>query len=451
MKTAADPGKNTLSVADAVAIVIGVVIGAGIFRTPSVVAASSGSEELLLLVWAAGGAVSLIGALCYAELASAFPNAGGEYHFMRRAFGGSSGFLFAWARMTVIQTGSIAMLAFLVGDYLTQVHRVGSFSSTFYAGVIIVGLTAVNLVGVRQGKWVQHLFLGSLILGLAVMIAVGFTFGQPMAAHAAAAAPAAPAGMALGKAMIFVLLTYGGWNEAAYLSAEVRETRRNMVRVLLYSIGAITLIYLAINLALLKSLGLASMSGSETVAADLMRLSFGENGARFISLLIALAAFSTMNATIITGARTNYALGRDFGLLRFLGRWRQAGSTPVNALLMQGAIALALVALGTGSRNGFEMMVEYTAPVFWFFFLLTGISLFVLRRREAATPRPFRVPLYPLTPILFCLVCLYMLYSSLTYTGLGSLVGIGVLLSGIPLLLLARSGRNRFSTKGEKP
>ncbi len=452
MKNTADPTRNTLSVLDAVAIVIGVVIGAGIFRTPSVVAASSGSEELLVLVWVAGGLVSLIGALCYAELASAYPNSGGEYHFMRRAFGGSSGFLFAWARMSVIQTGSIAMLAFLIGDYLSQVHRLGPYSSTFYAGVTVIALTAVNIAGVRQGKWVQHLLLGSLVLGLAVVIGAGFTLGQPAAVQAAADTTAAanPAGLALGKAMIFVLLTYGGWNEAAYLSAEVRETRRNMVRVLLYSIGAITLIYLAVNLALLKSLGLAAMSGSETVAADLMRLALGENGARFISLLIAVAAFSTMNATIITGARTNYALGRDFRLLRFLGRWREEGSTPVNALTAQGGIALALVLLGTGSRSGFEIMVEYTAPVFWFFFLLTGLSLFVLRRREPRAARPFRVPLYPLTPLLFCLACLYMLYSSLTYTGAGSLVGVAVLLSGVPLLLLDRAGVTLSRAKGEK-
>ncbi|GAF88145.1 unnamed protein product, partial [marine sediment metagenome] len=168
-------------------------------------------------------------------------------------------------------------------------------------------------------------------------------------------------------AMIFILLTYGGWNEASFLSAEVREPHRNMIRVLFFSIGIITAVYIVINFVFLLGLGLSDMSGSEAAAADLMRRSLGAKGAVFVSLLIVMAVLSTMNGTIITGARTNYALGRDFALFGFLGHWKQRGSTPVNALLLQGAIALVLVLVGTGTRSGFVTMVEYTAPVFWFF------------------------------------------------------------------------------------
>jgi amino acid transporter len=235
--------------------------------------------------------------------------------------------------------------------------------------------------------------------------------------------------------MIFVLLTYGGWNEAAFLSAEVRSTRSSMVRVLLFSIGAVTLIYILVNLALVRGLGLSGMVSSEAVMADLMRNALGSNGARFVSLLILPAALSTMNGAIITGARTGFALGRDHSLFRFLDRWHGYRETPVNALLLQGAIALLLVLLGTGSRDGFVMMVEYTAPVFWFFLLLVGISIVRLRRKHAADERPFRVPLYPFTPLLFCAICAYMLHASLLYTGTGALVGVGVLLTGIPLVL----------------
>ena len=180
------------------------------------------------------------------------------------------------------------------------------------------------------------------------------------------------------------------------------------------------------------------MASSEAVAADLMRRAVGEPGAVFISLLIAVSTLGSTNATIFTGARTNYALGQDFSLFAFLGRWRERANTPTNALLVQGAIALALVLLGTLTRDGFETMVDYTAPVFWFFFLLTGVSLMVLRIREPEVPRPFRVPVYPLTPILFCAICAYLLYSSVAYTGIGALVGIAVLLAGAPLLLLTR-------------
>jgi amino acid transporter len=177
------------------------------------------------------------------------------------------------------------------------------------------------------------------------------------------------------------------------------------------------------------------MAKSQAVAADLMRRAVGEPGAAFISLLIAISALGSMNATIFTGARTNYALGQDFSLFSFLGRWHHRANTPSQALLVQGVISLALVLLGSLTRKGFETMVDYTAPVFWFFFLLSGVSLLVLRVKEPHVPRPFRVPLYPLIPILFCLSCGYLLYSSLVYTGMGAMVGVAVMAVGVLVLL----------------
>lgn len=430
----ADPRK-TLTVADAVAIIVGIVVGVGIFKTPSLVASSSGSEGMLLFAWLLGGVVSLLGALCYAELTTAYPHAGGDYHYLTRAFGNIPGFLFAWARMTVIQTGSIAMVAFLIGDYASEVFPMGSNSASYYAAIIIMLLTGVNVMGIRQGKWMQRILFSTILLGLVFVAVVGYALTQPPPAALPDQTPL-HGNPALGRAMIFVLLTYGGWNEAAYLSAEIRGSSSSMVRVLLISVSLITAVYLIINTVFMNSLGLAAMSSSQAIAADMMDKALGASGVMFISMLVILAALSTMNAAIITGARTNYALGRNFTLLSFLGRWRRQGDTPVNALLLQGGIALLLVALGTGSRSGFVMMVEYTAPVFWFFLLLVGISVFVLRLKDAHTIRPFRVPLYPLTPLMFCAVCVYMLHASLVYTGKGSLLGVGVLLAGIPLILL---------------
>jgi amino acid transporter len=428
---------RTLSVLDAVVISIGVVIGSGIFKTPSLVASNAGSPGMVLLLWLAGGAISLLGALCYAELSSAYPHAGGDYYYLHRAFGRRLSFLFAWARLTVIQTGSITMTAFLVGDYASAVLPLGAYSPSWYAGFIVLLLTAINVIGLRQGKGVQKILLAILYLGLLFVALVGFLLIP--------AKPPVPGasekGASVGLAMIFVLLTYGGWNEAAYLSAEVRQTRNGMLRVLLLSLGAITAIYLIVNFSFLKSLGLPGMAKSEVVAADLLRGVWGENGARFISLLVGIAALGNINGMVITGARTTYALGRDFPLLGFLGRWEAKAATPVNALLVQGAIALALVGLGTGAKGGFVMMVEYTAPVFWFFFILTGVALLVLRRKDPERPPAFQVPLYPIIPLLFILVCLYLLYSSLMYTGTGALVGVGVLAAGVPLLFFGLRGR----------
>ncbi len=432
----AQPNRH-LSVADAVAMIVGVVVGAGIFRTPSLVAANAGSEWAVLLFWAAGGGISLVGALCYAELASAYPHAGGDYHYLRRAFGGGLSFLFAWARVAVIQTGAIAMQAFLIGDYASQVFPLGEYSAAWYAAVVVVALTGANVVGLRAGPWMQNLLSGLILFGLAGICFVGLLW-QPAPPEAPSAGTVRPEFTA-GMAMIFVLLTYGGWNEAAYLSAEIRGQRAAIARALFWSIGIITAVYLLTNLAFLRVLGVGAMSGSEAVAADAMRRIAGEEGARAVSLLIVVAALSTINATIFTGARTNVAFGQDFPTLRALGTWHTRASTPANALWAQGAVTLVLIFLGAFTRDGFATMVEYTAPVFWFFLLMAGVSLFVLRRRDPHTPRPFSVPGYPFTPVLFCLVCFYMLRASIAYTGVGALVGVLVLLLGIPLYLAART------------
>jgi basic amino acid/polyamine antiporter, APA family len=433
------PVRKSLSVTDAVLMIVGIVIGAGLFKTPSIVAAQLGSEWMFLVVWALGGVVSLAGSLCYAELGSTYPHSGGDYHYLTRAFGRGPAFLFAWARMSVVQTGSIAMLAFLIGDYASEVFRLGDYSASHYAAAVIAALTYVNIAGIQPGKSLQKALMVANFIGLALLIGAGLALTPPVQDPVPPSQPTLPGGSSIGGAMIFVLLTYGGWNEAAFLSAEIRDPHRNMARTLIYSIALITAAYLLVNTAFLRGLGFSGVSASGAVAADLMRRFAGENGARFISVLIVLAVLSTINGIVVTGARTSYALGLDFRPFRFLGRWREQTGTPVNALLVQGAVSILLVFLGTGTRSGFVMMVEYTAPVFWLFFLLTGVSILVLRGKEPHTLRPFPVPLYPWTPILFCGVCAYMLHSSLMYTGKGALLGVGVLLAGLPLLFIRSS------------
>jgi amino acid transporter len=422
--------RESLAVTDVVAIVVGIVIGVGIFKTPAMVAANTGSGAQMLLAWLLGGAASLAGALCYAELASTYPHTGGEYHFLTRAFGQHLAFLFAWARMVVLQTGTIALLAIVLGDYASQLATLGHQSSGIYAALVILLMTWVNLRGLQLSKWAQKALALILVLGLVAVIATGLSVPVALASTAASNGHQASA---FGLAMVFVLLTYGGWNEAAYISAEVHDVRRNMMRALVASIAIITVLCLLVNLAYLKALGIDAMSRSNVVAADLMRAAFGEGGADLVSLLIVIATLSSINVTMLTGARANYAMALDFPLFSFLGRWQPRTNAPANALLLQGGIALLLVWLGSLGRSGFEAMVEYLSPVFWLFFLLTGLSLFVLRWREPTVPRPFRVPLYPLTPLLFCLTCAYMLYSSLAYTGFYALVGVAVLGAGLPL------------------
>jgi amino acid transporter len=427
--------KPLLSVWDGMILICGMVIGAGIFKAPSIVAGNTSSGAEFLGAWALGGVISLCGALVYAELATRHPDTGGEYAFLSRGMGRGVAFVFAWSRMTVIQTGAIAAVAFVFGDYASEILRLGNKSSAIYAAIGVVALTALNVAGTLQSKGLQKIMQYLLFAGLAFLIMAGLL--------AAPAKPAAAAsGGSFGLAMIFVLLTFGGWNEAAYLSGEVRDARRNMIRILLFGILTVTVIYLLVNVAYLAALGLGGMKESKAVAADVARLVLGDKGAVLIALIVCLAALTTMNAAIFTGARTTYALGRDFAFFGKLGAWREAGSTPANALLVQGAITLALVMASAVTPDGFSAMVAYTSPVFWTFFLLTAITLFVFRRGHAHAP--FRVPLYPVIPIAFCIACLYMLYSSINYVrfavefGVAVFAGLAIMALGIPLYFIAK-------------
>ncbi|MDO5289883.1 MAG: amino acid permease [Pseudomonadota bacterium] len=435
---------QTLRLREAVAIIVGIVIGAGIFKAPALVAQFTGSTGWMLAAWLAGGAISLMGALCYAELAAAWPHAGGDYHFLYRAWGKRVAFLFAWVRFAVITTGSIALLGFVFGDYMNTVLSLGAHGPAIWGALAIGGLTWVNARGIHASARTQSWLTLAEVLGLVLVVVAGLwlwsdaSHVMPVPAAPAdspAAASAMPSPGMLGLAMVFVLLTYGGWNEAAYLSAELRGSRRGMLHALVISIGLITVLYVLVNLAYVYGLGLQGMAKSEALAADLLRVAFGRTGEATVALMVAVAALTSINATMIVGARTNFAVGRDWPALHWLGRWQGERGVPAVALYAQSAFALALVAFGTRLRAGFQTMVDYTAPVFWSFFLLCTLALIVLRHKEPDTPRPFKVPLYPVLPLLFASVCAYMLWSSLAYVQAGALAGVAVLAVGGLLLL----------------
>lgn len=444
---AADRPRPTLGLADGVTLVVGTVVGAMIFRAPSTVAGATGAVGAMMWAWVAGGLVSLIGALCYAELASAFPHAGGDYHFLSRAYGRATAALYGWARMAVIQSGSIAVLAFVFGDYVAQLAPSDTAGGpALYAALAVAALTATNIAGLRQGVWVQRLLTAAKVIG--VLAIVGLGFGT---APAGGAPPASAGGgsASFGLAMVLVLLTYGGWNEAAYISAELKSVRRTMLATLVLGVGAIVVLYLLVNLAYVRVLGVAGMSASSAVAVDLVRATLGEDWCCALGGLVAIAVLGSMNATVFTGGRSAFALGNDVPLLGALSRWSGKGATPRPALLAQGSLAIVLIVLGGRTRDGFQAMVDYTAPVFWLFFLLVGLSVFVLRHKEPRAVRPFAIPLYPLTPILFCGASAYMLYSSITYAlgemasgrgldGVGAFAGLGILLLGVPVVVSAR-------------
>jgi amino acid transporter len=397
----------------AVALILGMVIGAGIFKTPALVASLSGDVGWTLGVWVLGALISVMGALCYAELCSAYPHAGGDYHFLHRAFGRNVSFLYAWARATIINPGAIALLAFVFGDYFSQVLSLGPYSSALWAIAIVLLLTAVNMLGIHASSRIQLWLTLFEVLGLIAVVVAGFSVeaGDSGGTFFETAPPLSQ----LGLALVFVLLTFGGWSEAAYISAEVRGGPRSIVRVIVISMALLTALFLLVNAALLHGLGLQGLGASKTAAADVLGLAWGPWAQKALGLFVAVAALTSINATMVVGARTKYALGRDWVSLGQLGTWRGQTGSPSRAYALQATISLGLIALGMREADGFSAMVEFTAPMFWSFLLLVGLALMWLRRTDSAAVRPFRVPLYPFTPLVFCAACGFLAYSSVMY------------------------------------
>jgi len=438
-----DAPRRQLTLFDTTCIIVGIIIGAGIYRSSPEIARLTPNTLLLLGLWLLGGLLSLLGALCYAELATAYPKAGGDYVYLTKALGRKVGFLFAWCQLWIVRPGSIGAMAYAFAEYANYVwpqakgDAAGYVLAAYAAGSIVI-LSAVNIVGVREGKWTQNILTTVKVLGLAAIVVIGLLSTGP----AEAASEPAPAEFSLshfGLAMIFVLFVFGGWNEMAYVGAELKNPRKNILRALLLGTIAVALIYVLVNLAFVNALGLAG-ARRPTAAADVLAFALGDWAGKAVSILICVSALGAVNGQILTGARIYYAFGSEHTLYAWLGRWNARTGTPVTSLLIQGAITLALVLWFGLGHSGFESMVIFTTPGFWVFLALVGASLIVLRFRRPNDERPYRVPGYPVTPIIFCMSSLFMVYASLDYAvrngSWEAFWSIAILLAGIALCLV---------------
>jgi len=420
--------KQELTLFDSTCIIVGIIIGAGIYETAPTVAKSLGSGSLVMLIWLAGGFLALTGALCYGELATAYPQAGGDYVYLTRAYGSWAGYMFGWSQLAVVRPGDIALMAFIFARYAQTLYAPRGDSRLLYAAAAIVVLTIINIINVKAGKWTQNLLTMAKILGLVAISVAGLMAPevQPLPVESEVFTWGG-----LQLALILVLFTFGGWNEMAYVAAEIKRPQQNIIRGLLLGTLTVTALYLLINWAFLSALGLKGMSTSKAVAVDVMGRVFPEIAERIIAIIICISALGAVNGLVFTGARISYALGSDHRSFRPLGKWNPRLGTPVWALIVQGGLSLAIV-LVAGS---FINTILYAAPVVWLFFLATALSLFVLRRKEPHIPRPYRVSVYPLVPLIFSLCCLFMLYSAaafaLGHRPVGLLVLLGVMLFGL--------------------
>ncbi len=408
--------KKQLTLFDSVSIILGIVIGAGIYETTPLIARSVPDASWLICLWFAGGFISLIGAACYAELTSAYPYEGGDYVFLTRAYGRRTGFLFTWAGFWLVQPANIGAIAYIFARYADQIWplSLGHSGLMIYSIIAVVTLTLVNIFGgVWSGKWTQNVFTVAKVMGLLMIIIIGLFLIVPVADRAAASSTSVS--MDLELAMILILFTYGGWSNISYVAAEVQNPRKNILRALLLGTILVTFIYILVNLAFVQTLGFTGVASSASVASDVISVYFDKAGKITISMLICITCLGNINGMIFTTSRIYYALGREHRVYRWLGTWSNRFDSPVCALSLQAAITLALV-IGLGYQDdAFQRLVIFSAPLHWFFFSLVALSLFVLRRRDPHITRHYHVPFYPLTPILFNLATLFMLYAGLSY------------------------------------
>ncbi len=424
---------------DTVSIIVGIIVGVGIFKAPAEVFGGVSGPWQVLGVWALGGLLALIGALCYAELASAYPRSGGEYVYLTRAYGSWAGFLFAWAQLAIIRPGGgIAMPALIFAEAASGLWGLDRRVSALLAAAVVAMLTLVNILGAVPGKRTQNILTLAKVLAVGGIVVAGFAWARP---EPLTEVPSGVVAASFVGMMMTVMYTYDGWNEAAYVATEVRDGRRNLPLALILGTTAVTLIYLLVNGAYIVGLGFTQARATGAGAADILQQTLGPAGGQAMYVLIMIAVLGAITGVIFTGARIFSELGADHRLFAPLGWWSPRLHTPVISLAVQAAISIGLViAVGVvwQAKDGFNQLLRFTAPIFYLVLLLTGLAVFVLRWREPHVQRPFRVPLYPVLPLLFCGWSAFMLVGSLFDTSKEAVVGLVVLLAGVPLYFLSR-------------
>ncbi len=444
------PGlRRALGAWDGASITIGAVLGTAIFLTPSDIARALPHAGLILSVWIAGGLLTLAGALTYAEMGAMFPRAGGMYHFLKEAYGPLAGFLFGWASFLVVMSGGVAALGAGFGEYLGGFLPFFSTKHVLFsvplggwtwavnggqlAGLLAIGiLTAVNLPGVEEGAWVQNLVTIVKVGSLAFLAVVGF-FAQARARPDFTAA--LPGGFlaAFGVAMIAVLWAYDGWYCFALSAGEVQDPGRNVPRGLILGTIALILIYGVTNLVYLRALPLPVMAGSERVGEAAVRALYGPAAARLAAVAILISIFGCLSANILTCSRIYQPMAADGLFFRALARIHPRTHVPAASLIAQGMWSSVLVLSGT-----FEQLYTYVIFIEVLFFVLTGLALYVLRRKRPDAPRPYRTWGYPWVPALFVAASFVLMLNTLREKPVQSLWGLGLLILGLPAYLLWR-------------
>jgi len=426
---------RSLRQGDLVLVVIGTVIGSGIWLVPgTVLRNTAGDPGVALLVWVVGGICSLLGALTFAELGALYPDAGGAYTYVREAFGRFPAFLLGWTLFLAINTGSTATLAVAFSTYAGELVTLGPIARKLLPILMILAVSAVNIRGVRHAATVQNWSTGIKVAAILAIALAGITLGSGGAASASRAFTApVSAGLlsGAGVALLGVLWAYEGWINVTNSAGEALDPQRTFARGILIGTAALVVLYVLANIGYLAALGPEGVAGSQRVAADTVRALFGPVPAKFVSAAVLVSVFSAANGLALTGPRMYYAMGRDGVFFRALGEVHPRFATPAAAIAVGGVWAAVLTLWGS-----FEQLLTYVVFASWLFAALAAASVFVLRRRRPDAPRPFRVPGYPLTPALFIAAALAIVANTIVARPVQALAGIGIVLLGTPAYLL---------------
>ena len=429
--------RRQLGLFDATMIVMGGIVGAGIFANPSEVAHRVHTPFLILGVWVVGGLIAMCGAFIWAELATRLPAAeGGQYVYLREAYHPALAFMYGWGLLLITQTGGMAAVAVIFASYFRALTG-ANWNNGAIAAIALLTLTGVNCFGARVGSNVQNALMLLKIGAIAALVIIGFAFGQPVAAGLRSASLLGqPASFGLlksiGAAMVPIAFAYGGWQTATLVAGEMRDARRDLSRGLVIGVGGVVVLYLAVNLACMRVLGPGRLDATTTPASDLMRIALGERGAQWIALAITISTLGFLSQSMLTAPRVYYAMARD-GLFfnsvgKVFGRW----GAPVVAIVLQGLAAIVIACSGTyGEILNFEVTVDFI------FFGMTAAALFILRRRNIGLARNiYRAPGHPFTTALFVLSCAGIVVSAVIASPRNSAIALCIMLAALPVYYL---------------
>src|SRR5437867_5943704 len=423
-----------LGLFDATMIVMGGIIGAGIFTNPYVVARQVHTPFLILGAGVVGGLIALAGAFIYAELAALRPQVGGQYAYLRDAFHPAAAFVYGWGLLLVTQSGGMAAVSVTFARYVRELTGLGT-SETAVAVAVLAVLTAINCLGVRAGATVQSALMVTKITAVLGLVAAGWLLVRPASPgpHPLLDRPPSFALLtAMGAAMVPVLFAYGGWQTASFVAAELRRPERDLPRGLLLGVAGVILLYLAVNAVCIRALGSGGLAGTTTPASTMMRLALGDRGARLIAAGIAISTLGFLSQGILTAPRVYYAMAEDGVFFRAVGLLHPRTLVPVVAIALQGLVAAVIAASGR-----YEQILNYVVSVDFIFFGATGASLFVFRRRQGPSGS-FRTPGHPVTTLFFVAACLLVVINTVYTYPANTLIGLAILVTGVPIFFMWR-------------